>query len=71
MKEYRILSRSVKRANDNLIAKGVSSSSQKILKGGVIVVKTYIDGAINIREISKDKINEAYEKSLKDYAEKL
>ena len=33
--------------------------------------QTNLNGVVRVREISKDRINESYEKALKMYAEKL
>ncbi|WP_119080282.1 hypothetical protein [Chitinophaga alhagiae] len=60
----------IRRANSNLVLKGVDFSTREKYTG-IITAKTVFNGSVKIREISKDKINEAYAKSLKQYAEKL
>lgn len=63
-------SNSVRNANKSLIVNGVSSNTKRNYSG-VITIRTTTNGVIQTKEITKDKINTAYEKSLKEYAEKL
>jgi hypothetical protein len=67
MKNLRVTAESIRKANSNLMSKGVNFSAYN----GVIVAKTNLNGVIRTREISKEKINESYKKALKLYEEKL
>ena len=70
MKKIRVTTESIRRANSSLVARGVDFTA-KHNYSGVIVAKTSLNGVVRVREISKDRINESYEKALKMYAEKL
>ncbi|MEY2923093.1 MAG: hypothetical protein RL108_1719 [Bacteroidota bacterium] len=70
MKQLKVTTESIRRANSSLVARGVDFTV-KHSYSGVIVAKTNINGVLRVREISKEKINESYEKALKMYAEKL
>lgn len=60
----------IRSANNDLMLNGVDFSARKHYRGK-ITVKTTVNGVVNIREISKEEINEAYAKALEEYAEKL
>ncbi|WP_115621809.1 hypothetical protein [Chryseobacterium indoltheticum] len=60
----------IRRANSSLISNGIDSNVKENY-AGVIVARSRMNGVVNVREISKEKINEAYKKSLSEYAEKL
>lgn len=70
MKKLRVTTESIRRANSSLVARGVDFTV-KHNYSGVIVAKTNLNGVVRVREISKERINESYEKALKMYAEKL
>lgn len=70
MTKLKVTTESIRRANSNLVAKGIDFTV-RYNYNGVIVARTTLNGIVKVREISKEKINEAYEKSLKLYAEKL
>lgn len=60
----------IRKANKSLVVSGISFKVRNSYSG-VIIARTSLNGVIKTREISKEKINEAFGKSLKDYAEKL
>jgi hypothetical protein len=60
----------IKKANRNLMISGVNFDVRNNYSG-IITTRTLLNGVVIFREISKEKINEAYGKSLKEYAEKL
>ena len=60
----------IRKANSSLVVSGVNFNVRNNYSG-VITARTILNGVVQIREISKEKINEAYGKSLKEYAEKL
>ena len=60
----------IRNANKSLVSNGVNFNAKRNYSV-VITVRTTVNGVIQIREITKEKINAAYEKSLKSYAEKL
>ncbi|MFN3782538.1 MAG: hypothetical protein ACK4R6_01355 [Spirosomataceae bacterium] len=66
MKKLKVTTESIRRANSSLVSNGIKQNYN-----GTIVAKSTINGIIRIREISKDKINESYEKALRMYGEKL
>ena len=70
MKKLRVTTESIRRANISLVARGVDFTVRHNYSG-VIVAKTNLNGVVRVREISKERINESYEKALKMYAEKL
>lgn len=68
--KFKISPETIRRANHSLIVEGVELKVRENYTG-VITAKTTLNGVVRMREISKEKINQAYEKSLKEYAEKL
>ena len=60
----------IRKANKSLVTNGANFNAKRNYSG-VITVRATVNGVIQTREISKEKINAAYEKSLKSYAEKL
>jgi hypothetical protein len=70
MRKLRVTTESIRRANSSLVARGIDFTA-KHNYSGVIVAKTNLNGVLKVREISKEKITESYEKALKMYAEKL
>ena len=60
----------IRKANYSLVVSGINLNVRNSYSG-VITARTTLNGIVQIREISKEKINEAYGKSLKEYAEKL
>lgn len=70
MRKLRVTTESIQRANSSLVARGVDFTV-KHNYSGIIVAKTNLNGVVRVREISKERINESYEKALKMYAEKL
>lgn len=70
MRKLRVTTESIRRANSSLVARGVDFTV-KHNYSGIIVAKTNLNGVVRVREISKERINESYEKALKMYAEKL
>ncbi|MHA8087342.1 hypothetical protein [Aquirufa sp. Wall-65K1] len=66
MSILKVTTESIRRAN----SKGMDFNKMHHYKG-IIVVKTNLNGIIRVREISREMINEAYEKSLRHYAEEL
>ncbi|MDF5690752.1 hypothetical protein [Aquirufa aurantiipilula] len=66
MNILKVSAESIRRAN----SKGVDFNKMQHYKG-IIVVKTNLNGTIRVREISREMINEAYEKSLRHSAEEL
>ncbi len=65
----KISPQTIRKANSSLVLSGVNSIKEHF--SGVITVRTTLNGIVKIREITKEKIKEAYGKSLKEYAEKL
>jgi hypothetical protein len=70
MRKLTVTTESIKRANSKLVATGVDFANSHNYHG-VIIAKTNLNGVVKVREISNDKINEAYGESLKKYAKKL
>jgi len=70
MKELKVTARSIRRANNTLVEKGIDFTKVTNYEG-VLVTKTSLNGVIKVREVSNKKIKEAHEKSLRSYAEKL
>ncbi|UUC47092.1 hypothetical protein [Flavobacterium cerinum] len=68
--KFKIALETIRKANDNLIKSGITVKGTEKFRG-VITARINLDGIILIREISHDKINEAYGKALKKYAAKL
>ena len=68
--KFKISTVTIRKANNNLIVSGVDTSVRDSYNG-VITARTVVNGFVHTREISKEKINESYGKSLKEYAEKL
>jgi len=68
--KFKISPNAIRKANISLVNNGVDLRVRNDYRG-VITVKTNLNGVVRIREISKEKIIEAYDKSLKDYAAKL
>ena len=66
MSILKVTTESLRRSN----SKGMDFNKMHHYKGN-IVVKTNLNGIIRVREISREMINEAYEKSLRHYAEEL
>lgn len=67
---FKIALETIRKANNNLIKKGITAKDTENYRG-IITVTTNLNGIVTTREISKDMINEAYGKSLKEYATKL
>jgi hypothetical protein len=67
---YRVSSNVIKKANRNLVVKGIPNNLKNSYNG-VITTNIIIDGVPKVREISKEKIHDAYSKSLEEYAKKL
>jgi hypothetical protein len=68
--KFKTSTETIRKANISLMASGINSSVRNNYNG-VITTRTILNGVVQTREISKEKINEAYGKSLKEYAEKL
>lgn len=68
--KFKISPDTIRKANNNLVNTGISFRIKENYSG-VITARTNLNGIVNIREISREKINEAYEKSLNEYAKKL
>lgn len=68
--KFKVSPEAIRRANNSLRVNGVEVKVRESYNG-VITAKTILNGVKNVREISGDKINEAYGKSLKQYAAKL
>lgn len=56
----------IRKANKKLILTGISDDIRNNYTG-IITAKTISNGIVKVREINKEKINEAYAKSLKEY----
>jgi len=69
--KFKISPGTIRKVNRMLIANNDVRSENAGNYKGVITVKTIIDGIVRIREISREEINEAYGKSLNEYAAKL
>lgn len=69
--KFKISPGTIRKVNRMLIANNDVRSENVGNYKGVITVKTIIDGIVRIREISREEINEAYGKSLNEYAAKL
>ncbi|KPH11848.1 hypothetical protein [Chryseobacterium sp. ERMR1:04] len=67
---FKISPSTIRKANKNLIFNGIDASVKEAYTG-IITARSRLNGVVKVREISKDKISEAYGKSLKSYAEKL
>lgn len=68
--KFKISPETIRKANYSLVVSGINLNVRNSYSG-VITARTTLNGIVQIREISKEKINEAYGKSLKEYAEKL
>lgn len=68
--KFKTSAETIRKANNSLMISGVNFNVRNNYSG-VITTRTIQNGVVQIREISKEKINEAYGKSLKEYAEKL
>lgn len=68
--KFKISPEAIRKANNSLIIKGIDSSVRDNYSG-VITTRTIVGGSVKIREISKQEINDAYAKALKQYAAKL
>ncbi len=68
--KFKISPETIRKANRNLVVNGVNCTVRNNYSG-VIIARTILNGVVQVREISKEKINEAYGKSLIEYAEKL
>ncbi|MEO4006250.1 hypothetical protein [Flavobacterium sp. CAU 1735] len=69
--KFKISPGTIRKVNRMLIANNDVCLENTGNYKGVITVKTIINGIVRIREISRAEINEAYGKSLKEYAAKL
>jgi len=68
--KFRVSPEAIRRANNSLRVKGINVIT-KDSYNGIITAKTVLNGVRNVREISGERIKEAYGKSLREYAEKL
>lgn len=67
--KFKISSDVIRRANTRTISKGVAYNPKSSSNG--ITTTVFINGVEVVREISRERIKEAYSKSIKDYAKKL
>jgi hypothetical protein len=68
--KFKISPDTIRKANRTLIVKGVDFHVKNSYVG-VITTRIILNGVEVVREISGDKIKEAYGKSLREYAEKV
>ncbi|GIQ58894.1 MULTISPECIES: hypothetical protein [Flavobacterium] len=68
--KFKISPEAIRKANTSLVNNGIDLRVRDNYRG-IITVRTNLNGVLRVREISKQKIIEAYDKSLKDYAAKL
>lgn len=68
--KFRVSPTAIRKANNSLRISGVNMNVKESYSG-VITAKTVLNGVKNVREISGDKIKEAYGKSLREYTAKL
>ena len=68
--KFKISPDTIRKANRALIIEGVNFHVKNSY-AGIITTRIILNGVEVVREISSDKIKEAYGKSLREYAEKV
>jgi|GEM_PF-6830827 len=69
--KYQVSVGAVRRANDKLVSRKKSAYRINTEYSGTITARISLNGIMHEREISNEKIKEAYTNSLNKYAKKL